>query len=68
MMRSSCGQAIGGESPFWLFGVAVLCFAITSNIKRTWIVFGCSSLVYFIVVPIIMKRAAAAGAKTEVTR
>jgi protein-S-isoprenylcysteine O-methyltransferase Ste14 len=57
------GQAIGGETVFWLFGVAVLCFAFTLNIKLTWIVFGAGFAVYFIVVPLIRKRAAAAGAK-----
>lgn len=51
------GQAFGGELLFWLFGVAVLSFAITLNIKIMWIVLGCSFAAYFILVPILMKRA-----------
>jgi protein-S-isoprenylcysteine O-methyltransferase Ste14 len=54
------GQAIAAEMIFWLFGVAVLCFAITLNIKLTGIVFASSFAVYFIVVPTLTKRAAAA--------
>ena len=57
------GQAIAGEMFFWLFGVAVLCLAITLNSKLTGIVFGCSFLVYFTVVPILKKRAATFGGK-----
>jgi protein-S-isoprenylcysteine O-methyltransferase Ste14 len=63
--KPSWGQAVGGELLFWLFGVAVLSFAVSLNIKLTGIVFGASFLVYFIVVPMIMKRAAASGAKSE---
>jgi len=61
------GQAIGGELLFWLFGVAVLCFAITLNIKITWFVLGGSLTAYFILVPILMKRAmrSAENAKTD---
>jgi hypothetical protein len=44
---------------FWLFGVAVLCFAVTLNIKLAGIVFACSFVVYFVVVPVVKKRAAA---------
>jgi hypothetical protein len=58
------GQAMGGETIFWLFGVGVLCFAFTLNIKLTWIVFGAGFAVYFIVVPLLRKRTAASSAKT----
>jgi phospholipid methyltransferase len=61
------GQAIGGEAIFWLFGVAVLCFAFTLNIKLIWIVFGAGFAFYFIVVPLIGKRAAASGTNPECT-
>src|SRR6202171_212509 len=51
------GQAIAGEMIFWLFGVAVLCFAITLNIKITGIVLACRFAVYFlVVVPLVRKR------------
>jgi hypothetical protein len=51
------GQAIAGEMIFWLFGVAVLCFAITLNIKLTGIVFVASFAFYFlVVVPLVKKR------------
>jgi hypothetical protein len=33
------GQAMAAEMFFWLFGVAVLCFAFTLKIKPTAIVF-----------------------------
>ncbi|HEY6388013.1 MAG TPA: isoprenylcysteine carboxylmethyltransferase family protein [Candidatus Acidoferrum sp.] len=59
------GQAIAGEMIFWLFGVAVLCFAFTLNIKWTWIVFGAGFAVYFIAIPLIRKRAASSAAKPE---
>jgi hypothetical protein len=46
---------------FWLFGVAILCFAITLNIKLTGIVFAASFTFYFFVVgPIVKKRRNAA--------
>ena len=57
------GQAVAAEMIFWLFGVAVLCFALTLNIKLTGIVFASSFAVYFIAVPILTKRAAASAAK-----
>jgi uncharacterized protein (DUF58 family) len=42
---------------FWLFGVAVLCFAITLNIKWTGIVFAASfGFYFFVVVPLVKKR------------
>jgi hypothetical protein len=51
------GQAFAGEMIFWLFGVAVLCFAITLNIKLTGIVFAASFAFYFlVVVPLVKKR------------
>ncbi|HMD09140.1 MAG TPA: isoprenylcysteine carboxylmethyltransferase family protein [Candidatus Acidoferrum sp.] len=59
------GQAIAGEMIFWIFGVAVLCFAITLNIRWTWVVFGAGFAVYFIAVPLIRKRAASSAAKQE---
>jgi protein-S-isoprenylcysteine O-methyltransferase Ste14 len=50
-------QAVAGEMIFWLFGVAVLCFAITLNIKLTGIVFAASFAFYFLViVPLVRKR------------
>jgi protein-S-isoprenylcysteine O-methyltransferase Ste14 len=60
------GQAIAGEMIFWIFGVAVLCFAYTLNIKWTWIVFGCAFAIYFLVVPLIKKRAATSEEKPKV--
>ena len=56
------GQAITGEMIFWLFGVGVLCFAITLNIKLTAIVFTASFAFYFlVVVPLVKKRRTATG-------
>jgi protein-S-isoprenylcysteine O-methyltransferase Ste14 len=56
------GQAIAGEMIFWLFGVAVLCFAITLNIKLTGIVFAASFGFYLLVVgPLVKKRRTATG-------
>src|ERR1700687_146993 len=55
------GQAIAGEMIFWLFGVAVLCFAITLNIKITGIVLACSFAFYFIVVPRLVRRTGPVG-------
>ena len=52
-------QAIGGEMFVWLLGAAVLCFAITLNFRLSGFVFGSSFVVYFLVVPLIKKRAAA---------
>jgi protein-S-isoprenylcysteine O-methyltransferase Ste14 len=51
------GQAIVGEMIFWLFGVGVLCLAITLNMKVTAIVFSASFAFYFLVVgPLVKKR------------
>jgi protein-S-isoprenylcysteine O-methyltransferase Ste14 len=51
------GQALAGEMIFWIFGVGTLCLAITLNIKITGMVFLCSFAAYFIVVPLVKKRA-----------
>ena len=51
------GQAIGGEMFGWLMGVAVLCFALTLNLKLAGVAFFSSFAVYFLVVPLIKKRA-----------
>jgi protein-S-isoprenylcysteine O-methyltransferase Ste14 len=59
------GQAIAAEMIFWLFGVAVLCFAFTLNIKLTGIVFAFSFAVYFIAVPLIKKGTATSGANPK---
>ncbi len=52
------GQAIVGEIFIWLFGVAVLCFAITLNFKLTCIIFAVSLAVYFVAVSLVKKRTA----------
>jgi protein-S-isoprenylcysteine O-methyltransferase Ste14 len=52
------GQAIAAEMFIWLFGVAVLCFAITLNIKLTGVVAFSGFAIYFIAVHLV-KRAAA---------
>src|SRR5579863_282687 len=52
------GQAIAGEMFIWLFGVAVLCFAITLNIKLTGIVAVSGFVIYFIAVHLVKKQAA----------
>jgi protein-S-isoprenylcysteine O-methyltransferase Ste14 len=55
-------QAIAGELIFWLFGAAVLCFAITLNIKLTGIVLAASFAFYFlVVVPLVKKRRTVTG-------
>ena len=51
------GQAIAAEMFFWLFGAAVLSFALTLNFKLMWIVFASSFVFYFVAVAIIRKRA-----------
>jgi protein-S-isoprenylcysteine O-methyltransferase Ste14 len=53
------GQAIAAEMFIWLFGVAVLCFAITLNFKLTGVVAFSGFAIYFIAVNLV-KRAAAA--------
>ena len=52
------GQAIAAEMFIWLFGVAVLCFAITLNFKLTGIIFAASFAIYFIAVRLVKKPAA----------
>jgi protein-S-isoprenylcysteine O-methyltransferase Ste14 len=52
------GQAVAGEMFIWLFGVAELCFAITLRLKLAGVIFAASMLLYFAIVPIVMKRAA----------
>lgn len=52
-------QGIGGEMFGWLIGLGVLCFAITLNFPLSGIVISSSFVVYFLVVPLIKKRAAA---------
>ena len=39
------GQAIAGEMFFWLLGSAVLCFALTLNLKLVWLLFALSSTI-----------------------
>jgi len=51
------GQAIAAEMFIWLFGVAVLSFAITLNFMVTCIIFAASLLVYFIAIYAVKKRA-----------
>jgi len=51
------GQALIGEMLFWIFGVALLCFAITLNIKLAGVVLALGFAFYFIVVPRVVKRA-----------
>jgi protein-S-isoprenylcysteine O-methyltransferase Ste14 len=51
-------QAILGEMFVWILGAAVLCFAITLNFKASSLLFASSFAVYFVVVPLIKKRAA----------
>lgn len=51
------GQAIAGEMFVWLFGAAVLSFAITLNFKLMCIVFASSFVVYFAAVYVVKKRA-----------
>ena len=55
------GQSIAGEMFVWLFGAAVLCFALTLNLKLTGIMFVSSFAVYFIAVHLVKKRAAASN-------
>jgi protein-S-isoprenylcysteine O-methyltransferase Ste14 len=50
------GQAVLGELLFWLFGVAILTFAITLSMKIMGIVFALSFAFYFLVVPSLVKR------------
>jgi protein-S-isoprenylcysteine O-methyltransferase Ste14 len=56
------GQAFVGEMAFWLFGLAVLSFAFTLNLKLTWIVYAFAFLVYFVTIRFFRKRTAISGA------
>ncbi len=51
------GQSIASEMFIWLFGAAVLSFAITLNFKMTCIGFASSLVVYFVAVYLVKKRA-----------
>jgi hypothetical protein len=48
-------QAFAGESLFWLFGVAVLAFALTLSMKVAGPVLAFSFVVYFICVAIVKR-------------
>jgi len=52
------GQAIAAEMFFWLYGVAVLSFALTLNFKPMIALFVSSFVVYFAAVYLLKKRAA----------
>ena len=52
------GQALAGEMIFWFFGVAMVCFAITLNMKWAGMVFAASFPIYFIAVYLVKKRSA----------
>ena len=52
------GQAFAGELFVWLFGVGVVCFAITLNVRLSAIIFGVSLALYMIIVFFIRKDAA----------
>jgi protein-S-isoprenylcysteine O-methyltransferase Ste14 len=58
------GQAILGELLFWLFGVAILSFALTLNKKIMGIVFAFSFAFYFLVLPSLVKRASKSNLAT----
>jgi protein-S-isoprenylcysteine O-methyltransferase Ste14 len=57
--RPRWAQAIGGEMFVWLIGAGVLCFALTLDFRLSAIVISSSFVVYFLVVPLIKKRAGA---------
>ena len=59
--RPHWGQAIAAEMFVWLFGVAMLCFAISLNFKLTGIIFATSFAVYFLAVYLVKKRATASN-------
>lgn len=54
-------QALGGEMFSWLIGAGVLVFALTLNFQLSAIVLSSSFVFYFLVVPLIKKRAGAAS-------
>ena len=53
------GQAFAAEAFIWLFGVAVLSFAITLNFLLMLIIFASSMAIYFIAVNAVKKRVTA---------
>jgi protein-S-isoprenylcysteine O-methyltransferase Ste14 len=55
------GQSVVAEMFVWLFGVAVLCFAITLNIKLAGLVFASGFAVYFIAVHLVRRRVGASN-------
>jgi protein-S-isoprenylcysteine O-methyltransferase Ste14 len=57
------GQAFAGEIFVWLFGAAVLCFAITLNPKLTSIVFALSLVIYFMAIYLLTKGTPPSGPK-----
>lgn len=60
--RPRWGQAFAGESFIWIFAAALLCLAITLNIKAAGIVCAASFPVYFAGVYLAKKRASSASA------
>lgn len=52
------GQALAGEIFIWLFGVALICLAITLDFKLPAIVTAMGFLIYFVAVNLVKKRAA----------
>lgn len=52
------GQAVAGEMFIWLFGLGVLCFAVTLRFKLAAVIFVASLVLYFALVFAVKKRAA----------
>jgi protein-S-isoprenylcysteine O-methyltransferase Ste14 len=50
------GQALAGELLFWFFALSLLCFAVTLNLKLTGVFFVSAFVLYFAVVPILVKK------------
>jgi protein-S-isoprenylcysteine O-methyltransferase Ste14 len=57
-LQARWGQAFAGESLFWIFGLAMLSFSITLNVKISGIVFALAFVVYFAAVYTVKKRVA----------
>ena len=55
------GQAFAGESLVWLFGLSMLCLALTLNIRFTALIFALSFVVYFFAVYFTKKRTASSS-------
>jgi protein-S-isoprenylcysteine O-methyltransferase Ste14 len=51
----SWGQALGGESFIWLFGIAEICLAITLDVRIATIVFVLGFVAYFIGVHLVRR-------------